>query len=241
MLARRSAMPLARSLLSRASAPLGAAAACPHGCSLHAFATRRPALLRGAMPTATQLARCAPPLLVHTRDKKGGKGGKGGKKGKKGGGADAADDGADAVDEVDFDDVSAKMQRLLDALAREYGAIQAGRATPTMLDAVVVPSQSGPMPLAAVAKVLTQDARTLQVSVFDSALVPSVAKAIEDSPLQLNPEVHGKMLRVPVPRPTQACWYLTLAAGHGLPFGCPRALPHSRGPRRRCAREWSKR
>ena len=88
------------------------------------------------------------------------------------------------------------------------------------------------MPLAAVAKVLAQDARTLQVSVFDSALVPSVAKAIEDSPLQLNPEVHGKMLRVPVPRPTQACWYLTLAAGHGLPFGCPRALPHSRGPRR---------
>ena len=48
MLARRSAMPLARSLLSRARAPLGAAAACPHGRSLHAFATRRPALLRGA-------------------------------------------------------------------------------------------------------------------------------------------------------------------------------------------------
>lgn len=161
------------------------------------------------------------------------------KKGKKGKGkAAAVEDDDDADDEadgeaasVDMDAVSAKMQKLVDALLREYGAMQAGRATPTMLDTIQVKTADGSSaPLTAVAKVLAQSAQALQVSVFDAANVPAVVKAIEMSRLQLRPEAQGKTLRVPVPRPTQEMRQQMTKEVRRAAEECKVALRHVRQP-----------
>ena len=63
---------------------------------------------------------------------------------------------------VDMDDVKRRMQGAVDAMHREFSALNVGRAAPTMLDALTVQSAAGPIPLPSVAKVLLQGPQALQ-------------------------------------------------------------------------------
>merc|ERR1711971_413823 len=117
------------------------------------------------------------------------------------GGGDGDED--DGVEEVDVEALRARMQRSVDHLQRELQGMQAGRATPTMLDSVSVPVDSAHAPLSSLAKVLVQGPNLLQLSVYDNAHVAAIVRAIETSDLGLQPEQAGKTVRVPVPRATQ--------------------------------------
>lgn len=59
------------------------------------------------------------------------------------------------------------------------------------------------------------DARTLNVSVFDPELVKYVDKAIREGGLDLNPQVNGTNIKVPIPKTTteQRQKYAKQAAG----------------------------
>jgi len=131
------------------------------------------------------------------------KGGKGKGKGK---GKAEDDEGGEEAEatyvEVDIEDVKRRMQGAVDTLHREFTAISAGRATPTMLDGIMVAGEGGAVALPTVAKVLLQGAQGLQVSVFEPGMVAAVCKAIEEAEMGLVPEVQGKMLKVTVPRMT---------------------------------------
>ena len=168
-----------------------------------------PLLLRhdrlAALPIAPAL--CGSVALLARPLAKKAKGGKGGGKGGKGKAAAAAaedaDDGEGGYVEVDLEDVERRMQGAIDAMQREFAALNVGRASPTMLDALTIKGPNGEVPLSAAAKVLMLGPQALQVSVFDVAMVPGVVKAIEQSSLGLVPEVAGKMVKVPVPRATK--------------------------------------
>ncbi|KAL1520818.1 hypothetical protein AB1Y20_022380 [Prymnesium parvum] len=143
------------------------------------------------------------PVLILSRHlaKKGkasGKGGKGAKASK-----DDEDSGAEEVDEVDLDALGSAMEKSFNHLQRELGAMQAGRATPNMLDSVQVTLHGDKVPLPSLAKVLVQGSNALQISVFDGANSPAICKAIENAELNLTPEAVGKTIRVAVPRPTK--------------------------------------
>ena len=138
---------------------------------------------------------------------------KGKKKGKgKGGGS--ADDGAaldssgesDGGPKLDEAAIKQQMARPLEQLQREFGAMQTGRATPSLLDTVTVDvgeGGGGLVPLPSLAKVLAQGPQALQVSLYDAAHVNATVAAIERSPLQLRAEQQGKVVKVSVPRPTK--------------------------------------
>ena len=97
-----------------------------------------------------------------------------------------------------------KMEKAVSWLNHEYANIKLGRAAPTMLEKVHVTTHDGPkLPMSAVAKVIAQTTNALQVTVFDASNVTAVAKAIEAAQLDLNPEIQGKIIRVPVPRVTR--------------------------------------
>ena len=126
------------------------------------------------------------------------------KKGKKAAAAatasdDDEDDGEGGEAKVDIEAVKQQMGRPLDHLHKEYAAMQTGRATPNLLDAVLLDGVALPK----LAKILAQGPQTLQVACYDAAQVASAAKAIEDAPLGLRAEPQGKVIRVHVPRATQ--------------------------------------
>lgn len=98
---------------------------------------------------------------------------------------------------------SSKMQKSLDSLKIELSKIRTGRANPSLLDGIQVVYYGTETPLNQLASVTTDDPRTLAVTPWDKALIPTIEKAIMSSGLGLNPVTVGAVIRVPMPPLTE--------------------------------------
>jgi ribosome recycling factor len=96
-------------------------------------------------------------------------------------------------------DVQHKMQVSIDHVKKEFGGLRTGRATPALLEPVVVEAYGSHMPLNQVASVTVPEPRLLSVSVWDKGMAKAVEKAIREANLGLNPMADGTLIRVPIP------------------------------------------
>lgn len=87
-------------------------------------------------------------------------------------------------------------------LAKEYAAIRTGRATPSILDHVMVESYGSKMPINQVASIATEGPRSLRVAAWDTGVNKSIEKAIMESNLGLSVAVDEKGVRVTFPELT---------------------------------------
>lgn len=101
------------------------------------------------------------------------------------------------------DDMKTRMQKCIDALKVALAKIRTGRATPALLESIMVDYYGQETPLNQVASVNVEDARTLLVTPWDKTLVKTVEKAILTSDLGLNPATSGQAVRVPMPPLTE--------------------------------------
>ena len=104
-----------------------------------------------------------------------------------------------AEDEIDLDDLEKRMHGALNALKHDFSSLRTGRASASMLDAVVVDAYGASMPINQVATINVPEPRMVSVSVWDKGLVGAVDKAIRQSGLGLNPVMDGTTLRLPIP------------------------------------------
>ena len=104
---------------------------------------------------------------------------------------------------VDFTDYSRRMEKALDHLAEEFGAVRAGRANAKVLDRITVEYYGSETPLNGVATISTPDARTLVVQPWDTNLLKDIQKAIQTSDLGINPQNDGKVIRLIFPQLTE--------------------------------------
>ena len=104
---------------------------------------------------------------------------------------------------VDFKDYGRRMEKALDHLAEEFGAVRAGRANAKVLDRISVEYYGSETPLAGVATISSPDARTLVVQPWDSSLLKEIQKAIQASDLGINPQNDGKVIRLVFPQLTE--------------------------------------
>ncbi|MGH7023259.1 MAG: ribosome recycling factor [Caulobacteraceae bacterium] len=93
----------------------------------------------------------------------------------------------------------ARMDKAVAALKEEFATLRTGRASASLLDQVHVEAYGSRMPVNQVGAVSVPEPRSINVSVWDKALVVSVEKAIRNSGLGLNPVVEGQNLRIPIP------------------------------------------
>ena len=100
-------------------------------------------------------------------------------------------------------DAQKRMEKALDALAQAFNKIRTGRAHPSLLDGIVVSYYDVDTPLAQVASIVIEDARTLSVTPWEKNIVPDVEKAIMKSDLGLNPTTAGTVIRIPLPSLTE--------------------------------------
>src|SRR5437870_10036542 len=77
------------------------------------------------------------------------------------------------------------------------------RANTSLLDSIRVDYHGTPMPVNQLGTVTTPDATMIVVSPWDPSVVPLIDKAIRASDLGLNPTNDGKVVRVPMPSPTE--------------------------------------
>jgi ribosome recycling factor len=98
-----------------------------------------------------------------------------------------------------LDELKARMQKSIASLKDELAGLRTGRATPSLLEPVVVEAYGSKMPLNQVATVTVPESRMLSVQVWDRGLAGAVEKAIRNSGLGLNPAAEGVVIRVPLP------------------------------------------
>jgi len=96
-------------------------------------------------------------------------------------------------------EAQAKMKKAADYTLHEFAAIHTGKATPTMVEGVMVEAYGSQMRLKECAAITTPDARLIQIQPWDASLVKAVEKAIQTANLGFNPLVDGKIVRVPLP------------------------------------------
>jgi ribosome recycling factor len=95
------------------------------------------------------------------------------------------------------------MDKAIDHLESELVKIRTGKATPNMLDSVMVDYYGSMTPLNQIANVNTPDARTLVVQPWEKSRLGDIERAIINSNLGLNPQNDGEMIRINVPPLTE--------------------------------------
>ncbi len=100
-------------------------------------------------------------------------------------------------------DAEVRMDKCVEAFKNTISKVRTGRASPSLLDGIVVEYYGTPTPLRQLASVTVEDSRTLKINVFDRSLSQAVEKAIMTSDLGLNPSSAGTDIRVPLPALTE--------------------------------------
>ena len=104
---------------------------------------------------------------------------------------------------VDFKEYGRKMEKTLEHLDEEFGAVRAGRANAKVLDRITVEYYGTETALNAVANISSPDARTLVIQPWDGSLLKDIQKAILASDLGINPQNDGKIIRLTFPQLTE--------------------------------------
>lgn len=99
----------------------------------------------------------------------------------------------------DFKTFDAKTASAKGWLAKEYRVLRTGRAAPAILDGVAVSAYGSMMPLKQIASVSVEDARTLRVQPFDTAVLKDIERAITAANIGVGTATDGTIVRVTFP------------------------------------------
>ena len=89
-----------------------------------------------------------------------------------------------------------KMEKAINALKKEFGAIRTGRANPLILDKVVVDYYGVPTPLRQMSQVSVQDGQTLVITPYDKSIIKEIEKAMIKAELGITPNSDGIVIKV---------------------------------------------
>ncbi|MBS3915749.1 MAG: ribosome recycling factor [Bacteroidetes bacterium] len=95
------------------------------------------------------------------------------------------------------------LEKNLNHTLHEFTRIRAGKASPAMLDSVMVEYYGALTPLNQVANVNTPDSRTLSIQPYDKTLIKPIETAIVNSNLGFAPSNDGDFIRISIPPITE--------------------------------------
>jgi len=96
-------------------------------------------------------------------------------------------------------ETESKMKKTLDNLRKEFSRVRTGRASPALLDGLMVEYYGAPTPVNQVASISVPDARTIAIQPWEKSMVGPIEKAVQASNLNLNPQSDGNIIRLPIP------------------------------------------
>ncbi len=100
-------------------------------------------------------------------------------------------------------DTESRMTKALDALRRDLSGVRTGRASPSLVDRVVVEYYGTPTPLNQLAGISVPEPRLIVIQPWDRGTIGVIEKAIQKSELGLNPNNDGQVIRVSIPALTE--------------------------------------
>lgn len=95
------------------------------------------------------------------------------------------------------------MKKTIEVVKKEFATLRAGRATPALLDKVLVNYYGTPTPVNQLANISVPEARLLVIQPWDKSSLPEIERAILKSDLGITPASDGTVIRLAIPQLTQ--------------------------------------
>jgi ribosome recycling factor len=106
------------------------------------------------------------------------------------------------IDEL-LKDAEGRMAKSVESSRGELATVRTGRASPHLLDRIMVDYYGAQTPLKQLANVATSDARLLTVTPFDKGSIGAIEKSIQESDIGLTPSNDGNVVRLQIPELTE--------------------------------------
>ena len=100
-----------------------------------------------------------------------------------------------------INETKSKMQRALGVLLSDIATVRTGRATPALVENVVVSVYGGTQRLRIMelATISASDPQTLTLSPFDTSILGEMQKGIMEANIGLTPSTDGNVIRISIP------------------------------------------
>ena len=108
-------------------------------------------------------------------------------------------DAADSTPEDVLAEVSRKMDRSVEALRHELGSLRTGRATPSLVENMLIDYYGSPTPLKQIASISTPDPQAILVQPWDKQSLRDIERGLIKSDMGFNPSNDGNNITVPIP------------------------------------------
>jgi ribosome recycling factor len=106
------------------------------------------------------------------------------------------------IDEL-LQDARERMAKSVEASQHEFATVRTGRASPNLLDRIMVDYYGSATSLKQLATISAPEARLLTVQPYDKSSIKAIEKAINESDVGLNPSNDGNVVRLAVPELTE--------------------------------------
>jgi ribosome recycling factor len=102
-----------------------------------------------------------------------------------------------------LDDAEHRMRSAIQVLRDDLAGIRTGRASPGLVERLMVEYYGNPTPLQQLASIGVPEPRSLMIKPFDASTLKAIEKAIQISDLGLNPNNDGKVIHLNLPPLTE--------------------------------------
>jgi ribosome recycling factor len=102
---------------------------------------------------------------------------------------------------MDESTVHTRMQAAVNMLAGDISGVRTGRASPALVENIVVPAYGGQQRLRIVelASITAPDPSQIIISPWDKSIIGDIRKGILEANVGLNPSIDGEILRIVIP------------------------------------------
>ena len=113
-------------------------------------------------------------------------------------------------------DAKERMQKSVESTRNELATVRTGRASPHLLDRLIVDAYGAESPIKQLAQVNATDARLLTVTPYDKSTISAIEKAVMESDLGLTPSNDGNVIRLQIPELTEERRRELVKVVHGI-------------------------
>ncbi|MFT5955857.1 MAG: ribosome recycling factor, partial [Cyclobacteriaceae bacterium] len=109
------------------------------------------------------------------------------------------------MEDIEFllDHSKEQMDKAISHAIQSLAKIRAGKATPSMVEGVMIDYYGNATPLTQVASITSPDARTISIKPWEKSVISDIERAIINSDLGLNPQSDGELVRINIPPLTE--------------------------------------
>lgn len=102
-----------------------------------------------------------------------------------------------------MEEAERKFGKAVEVTAQEFGSVRTGRASPALVERLMVNYYGAMTPLSQIATISAPEARLLVIHPYDRTGIPEIEKSITQSDLGFVPSDDGEVIRIPVPQLTE--------------------------------------